>query len=151
MTLPRHTNHVHYFGYGPNESYSDKKQSVWKGLFTTTAAQMFVNNIKPQENGARYGTDYAYVTDAHGLGWLVTGDAPFSLSASHYTAHDLEAAAHPHELTPRDATFVHIDYKNSAVGSNSCGPELHMKHRFNERVFCFKTRLLPVRKEDEGL
>jgi len=147
FTMPQGTEKVRYFGYGPGENYIDMHRSSYKGEFQTTVDDMFVNYDYPQENGARHDVDYALVTDARGFGLLFeAGENTFSLSASHYTAHDLETAMHPHELTKHDETFVHIDYKNCGIGSNSCGPQLLEKYRFNEREFSFSVSFTPVQK-----
>jgi len=37
----------------------------------------------------------------------------------------------------------------SGVGSNSCGPQLAEKYRFDEREFAFDLLIKPVFKEDE--
>ena len=37
------------------------------------------------------------------------------------------------ELEKEDATIIRIDYKDSGIGSNSCGPELMHKYRFEEK------------------
>jgi beta-galactosidase len=138
FVMPAGSEEVTYFGYGPYESYADKRKSGRKSLFKTTVDEMFENYAKPQENGARFGTDYASVTDARGFGLLFEGNPSFSFSASHYTSSALGQAAHPFELSKCDETIVHIDYKNSAVGSNSCGPLLYKPYRFEERSFVFE-------------
>ena len=44
----------------------------------------------------------------------------------------LTKAMHTDALTPED-TLIRIDYKNSGVGSNSCGPELPEPYRLSEK------------------
>ena len=149
FVMPAGSESVTYFGYGPRESYADKRRSAWKGLFAATVDSLFENYAMPQENGARYGVDYATVTDARGMGLLFeratdSANEGFSFSASHYSPHDLDKASHPYELNKRDETIVHIDYKNCGIGSNSCGPALYKKYRFDERKFIFKVSLTPV-------
>jgi beta-galactosidase len=142
LEMPVGCDQIAYFGYGPRETYEDKRAAAYKSLFATTVDAMFENYAVPQENGARYGVDYATITDALGRGLVFEGG--FSFNASHYDAHDLDKAAHPYELKKRDETVIHIDYKNSAVGSNSCGPLLHAPYRFDERQFTFKCSFTPV-------
>jgi len=145
FTMPKGTENVRYFGYGPGENYIDMRRSAWKGCFQTSVDDMFVNYDYPQENGARYGVDYALLTDGRGFGLLVeAAEDTFSLSASHYTSRDLETAMHPFELTKLDETVIHIDYKNNGIGSNSCGPELTKPYRFDERNFTFSVSFMPV-------
>ena len=76
-------------------------------------------------------------------------DEAFSLSASHYTSHNLDTAQHPYELIRCDETIVNIDYKNNGIGSASCGPELFKHHRFDEREFTFNVSFVPCRTNQD--
>ncbi|OZB90923.1 glycoside hydrolase family 2 TIM barrel-domain containing protein [Paenibacillus sp. XY044] len=147
--MPVGSEEVEYFGLGPHASYVDKRQSVRVGKYLLRVDDMFEPYIMPQENGSRYGTEWAMVTSELGMGLAFHGNAPFSFNASHYLPQDLEEAAHLHQLVKRKETIVHLDYKMSGVGSNSCGPELLEKYRLDEREFEFSIRLRPVFKEDE--
>jgi beta-galactosidase len=69
----------------------------------------------------------------------------------HFTPHDLTTASHPHELTRREETIVHLDYMMSGVGSNSCGPELLPQYRLSQSEIDFKLRLRPIFTEEESL
>ena len=146
--MPKGTEEVKYFGRGPGENYIDMRHSAWKGYFQTSVNDMFVDYEFPQENGARYDVDYALFTDARGFGMLVeAGSDTFSFNAAHYSSADLDKAKHSHELIKRDETIVHIDYKNNGIGSNSCGPALQKKYRFDELNFTFDVSFIPVQIE----
>ena len=148
FVMPKGTEHVKHFGYGPTENYLDMRHSAWKGAFQTTVDDMFVNYEFPQENGARFGNDYALFTDAQGFGLLVeAGSGAFSFNASHYANADLDRAKHFYQLEKQEETFVHIDYKNNAIGSNSCGPGLLPQYRFDELGFSFDVSFMPVQVE----
>lgn len=149
LTMPQGMEEVEYAGFGPHESYIDKRQSVRKGKFLTTVDEMFENYIMPQENGARYGTEWAIVSNEQGMGLQFSASEGFSFNASHFTPEDLTKAAHSWELAKRKETIVHLDYRMSGVGSNSCGPELAEPYRLNDKEFRFELRLMPVFKEDE--
>lgn len=144
LEMPERKERVEYFGNGPHESYIDKRQSVRKGKYTATVDGMFENYLVPQENGSRYGTEWAVVSGRQGMGLRFASEAGFSFSASHYTPEDLAAAGHPFELKKRKETIVNIDYKMSGVGSNSCGPELLGKYRLDEKEFTFSLSIMPV-------
>jgi len=149
LEMPEGTSKVTYLGYGPTDSYVDKKSAAYKGLFDTTVCKMNEVHEYPQESGARYGVDYAWITNQQGRGILAQyGSAPFSLSVANYTAHDMDKAQHPYELTKLDTTLVHLDYKNTGIGSNSCGPILEKMYRFDERKFDYSVSLMPVFRED---
>ncbi|WP_371263438.1 glycoside hydrolase family 2 TIM barrel-domain containing protein [Paenibacillus sp. 1_12] len=149
LTMPQGTEEVEYFGLGPHESYIDKRQSVKKGKYLLTVDEMFENYIMPQENGSRYGTEWAIVSNEQGMGLKFSGSDDFSIHAAHYTPEDLTRAAHDYELVRRQETIVHLDYKISGVGSNSCGPELLEPYRLDEKEFKFEIRIKPIFKEDE--
>ncbi|OMF18979.1 glycoside hydrolase [Paenibacillus sp. FSL H7-0331] len=149
LTMPQGTEEVEYFGLGPHESYIDKRHSVKRGKYLLTVDEMFENYIMPQENGSRYGTEWAIVSNEQGMGLKFSGSDDFSLNAAHYTPEDLTKAAHDYELVRRKETIVHLDYKISGVGSNSCGPELLVPYRLDEKEFKFELRIKPIFKEDE--
>lgn len=151
LTLPRGMEEVEYSGFGPHESYIDKRQSVKRGRFLTTVDEMFEPYIMPQENGSRYGTEWAVVSNSQGMGLRFAASKPFSFNASHYSPEDLTEAKHDWELAKkkRQETIVHVDYKMSGVGSNSCGPELAEAYRLSEKEFRFEIDIVPVFKEDE--
>jgi beta-galactosidase len=149
LFMPSGSEEAEYFGYGPHESYIDKHRSGKKGKYAMTVKKLFENYIKPQENGSRYGTEWAVVTNALGMGLKFTSPDEFSFQASHYTPEDLAAADHDYELQPRKETIVHLDYKMSGIGSNSCGPELDERYRLKEKEFFFELSITPIFKEDE--
>ena len=98
--------------------------------------------IRPQENSAHYGCKWATVTSIHGQGILFMADK-FSLSASHFTPEKLEKNAHDYELVPDKEITVIIDYRNSGIGSNSCGPELSPEYRISEKKIDFSFSFSP--------
>lgn len=148
VRMPKGHEQVEYFGYGPRESYIDKRWSARKSRFAATVDGLHEDYLMPQENGSHYATEWAAVTDARGLGLLWIGLDEFSFNASHFTPEDLTAAMHPHELTRRDETIVHLDYMMSGLGSNSCGPELLPQYRLTQTNIDFAVRLKPVCTEE---
>lgn len=149
LVMPEGMSEVEYFGYGPHESYIDKHHSTRKGKYAFRVDDMSESYIVPQENGSRWNTEWAIVSNELGMGMLFEGGQPYSLNVSHYLPQDLTKAKHTYELVKRKQTIVQLDYKMSGVGSNSCGPKLLEKYQLNEKEFTFQMRILPVFKEDE--
>lgn len=143
FTLPKGSEDVRYFGYGPHEAYEDKRLSSHISLFRTTVTDNFEPYVRPQENGAHFGCKWADVADVYGHGLYFASDS-FSLSVSHYSPEQLTRTAHNYELAAEDETTVIIDYRNSPVGSASCGPELAEELRIDEREFDFRFKLKPL-------
>ena len=144
FTMPEKTENMQYFGYGPMESYVDKRLAARLGLFTSTVTKNYEPYIFPQENSSHYGTKWATVSSYAGHGLLFTNADTFTFNASHYSAKQLTNAKHHYELVPSKETFVNIDYKQSGIGSNSCGPELDKQWQLDEKHFTFEIKIKPA-------
>ena len=55
MMLPAGFEQLDYTGYGPQESYLDKKNACWFGHFAGTVSDEYVDYIHPQEHGSHVG------------------------------------------------------------------------------------------------
>ena len=144
LFVPKPMRQIAYCGLGPNESYIDKRRSSYHGVFSGTPESLFEPYIKPQENGNHHDCDWASVaSDDTELLVLRAGDHAFDFQALPYTQEELTAKAHNSELKPADSTVVCVDYMQSGVGSNSCGPKLHEKYRLDDAEFDFDLVLRP--------
>ena len=159
MILREDMRNVNYIGMGPYESYIDKHHASWHGSFSASIDEMHEDYIMPQENGSHFDCSLVQVsapgasdesdrnssyqsicnaqtaetiaaTTAHSI--TVTSAVPFSMNASPYTAEELTKAAHNYELPESGKSVLCIDYRQNGIGSNSCGPELDEKYRFDE-------------------
>ena len=97
--------------------------------------------MRPQENGSHHDCDYVTVYGAPGS-FTVAGRETFAFNASVYTQEELTQKAHEHELTESPYTVLCVDYRQSGIGSNSCGPMLLEKYRI-EDSFRFAVRMRP--------
>jgi beta-galactosidase len=135
LFLPEYMDNVEYFGYGPYESYADKRRASYVGRFRPRVGCLHEDYLKPQENGSHWGCHYVKLASDCGTGLLVTGEELFSFNASFYTQEELTQKKHNYELVKCGNTVLCIDYAQSGIGSNSCGPELIEKYRFNAQRF----------------
>lgn len=141
LFLPEHMSCVTYCGIGPAESYIDKKQAGYHAVFDAKVNAMHEDYIKPQENGSHYDCDYVSLHN-DSVSFTVAGRETFSFNVSSYTQEELTKKAHNYELEKSPYTVLCIDYRQSGIGSNSCGPELLEKYRLNEEEFSFSVRLI---------
>ena len=91
------------------------------------------------------------VANVAGRGLLATNTVTsnsFSFNCSHYTAEMLTKTPHDFELEPLEDTVVCLDYRHNGIGSNSCGPQLNEKWRFDQKSFIFSVRLIPEQIND---
>ena len=129
-----------YFGYGPVESYSDKRLAASMGYYKTTVSKNFEHYIRPQENGSHYGTVYATLASKEDM-LTFTCPEGMSFSAKHFTDWQLTDTTHDHLLKPMKETVVGLDYKMSGIGSHSCGPVLAEQYQVNEKHIEFKVTI----------
>lgn len=142
MFLPKTMKQAEYFGYGPYESYIDKHQASYIGKFTCDVADMYEDYLRPQENGSHYHCDYVSVADENRK-LTVYNETPISFNLSEYTAEELTNKAHNYELEKSGYTVFCVDYRQSGIGSGSCGPQLIDKYRLNDTHYSFSFHLKP--------
>ena len=135
LTMPEGAEQMRYFGYGPNESYVDKRLASKLGEYKSTVTENYEPYVFPQENSSHWGCRWADVHTVAGHGFLFTSCEPFSFNASHFSPEQLTETRHHYELKREPETTVMLDMRMDGIGSNSCGPELAEKYRFNETEF----------------
>lgn len=139
LFINKSMNKITYEGMGPYESYCDKHRASWHGIFSDTAENMHEDYIKPQENGSHFDCSWV-MAEGDEKCFCVAGGQPFSMNASVYTQEELTIKQHNFELVPSEFTVLCIDYAQSGVGSNSCGPQLLEKYRFDKKQFEFNLK-----------
>ena len=150
MRLLKTMRDVTYCGFGPNESYIDKHRSCWHGVFTGTPDTLYEAEIKPQENGNHHDCSWASISGEGAGLMIVNGDGSdepertgFDFQALPDTAAEMTRKAHDFELERSEFTEVSVDYMQSGIGSNSCGPELLPQYRLDADRFTFAVTLRP--------
>ncbi len=145
LFLDKKLENIAYFGMGPYESYIDKHQSTSHGIYRAKLSEMHEDYINPQENGSHYDCDYVELANGQ-FGMVAAAKKTFSFNTSVYTQEELERAAHNFELKESDSTVLCLDYALNGIGSNSCGPVVTDKYRFNDIKFDFDISIIPFVK-----
>lgn len=141
MKLNKDLENVKYKGRGPGESYSDTKEANLFGIYENTVEGLFTNYVKPQENGNRSDCSWVSLKNDRGMSLMAIAKDKFDFSASYYEDTDLEYAKHTVDLQKRDYIVFNIDYKQNAVGTNSCGQWQLDKYRCKFEEFNLDFRL----------
>ena len=126
--LKKEFDSVQYYGYGPEQSYCDMHQASWLGHFQAKISDLYVDTIKPQENGSHYGCKFAEVS-SDDMTIRFEGDRAFSFQALEYTQEELASKKHDYELEKSESSVICIDSGMSGAGSASCGPDLDERER----------------------
>lgn len=148
MHLDKSMEHVRYFGMGPGENYADSKEAVQMGLYANTVDGLFTNYVIPQENGNHMGCKWVSMTNDRGMGLLASTEGDFNFSASWYEDKDLDDAKHTCDLVKRDYIVFNVDYKQNALGTNSCGQWQLDKYRAKFEDFKLSFRLTPFNNKE---
>ena len=122
---------VEWYGYGPEETYADRRHGAKLGIYKNKAADNMAKYLVPQECGNKVGVRYAKVTDYKGRGLLFSGDE-LSFSALPYTPHELENAMHAYELPEVHYTVVRVALAQMGIGGDdSWGAPVHPEYHID--------------------
>ena len=128
---------LRWYGLGPEATYCDRQAGGRLGIWEDEAGHM-PPYLRPQECGAHTGVRWAAVTDEAGVGLLLEGE-DMTFSALPYTPHELECAAHPHELPPVHYTVVRAAMKQMGLaGDDSWGARPAPEHLLPEGEMTFR-------------
>ncbi len=147
LFLPDDFCNIQYYGMGPAESYIDKHHASSHGIYEADIRELYEDYIRPQENGSHWDCDFVTASN-NTMGITAAAEKTFCFNASRYSQEELTRKAHNYELESEDCCILCLDYAQSGVGSNSCGPELASAFRLDEESFTFEMTLVPFMKEN---
>ncbi|MBN2199932.1 MAG: DUF4981 domain-containing protein [Candidatus Aminicenantes bacterium] len=135
MTVSGALETMTWFGRGPGESYPDRKTSCDIGIWRGPVSDQFTEYVRPQENGNKEDVRWVSLTDDRGAGLMVAGCGRLSVTASHFTAEDLDGSRHKNRqprrftrLIPRPDIVLCLDESQMGLGGASCGPPPLAEH-----------------------
>ena len=145
MQMPYTMEKSNYYGRGPIENYSDRKDCMRIGVYTDDADNQYFPYIRPQESGTKSDIRWWKQTDATGLGLQVKSCTPFYASAIHFDTEELDDGddkeqRHSFDLKKSKFTNLFLDSAHMGVGGeNSWGAWPLEKYRvhFGNKTFTF--------------
>lgn len=150
LQLAPEFNRVDYYGRGPIENYSDRKDSQFLGSYQQTVEEQFYPYVRPQENGAKCDLRYWRVLSRSGAGFEFRMEKPFSASALNRSLDDLDgypAKSQMHsELVPTAPyTDVCIDARQMGLGGiDSWGSRASEEHQVPYESQSFVLSISPI-------
>jgi len=148
MLLPAGYEYLTWFGRGPFENYRDRNSGAIVSRYHSTVSDQYEPYILPQEHGNRTDVRWLALTNDAGAGLLAIGAPKMEISAGHYTADDLFAATHTHQLTPCEETILNLDLVQMGLGSASCGPATLPAYVIEPGDYSLSVRLRPFMKNE---
>ncbi len=123
---------VEWYGYGPQETYADRKEGGKLGIYRNRAADNMAPYLVPQECGNKTGVRWGKVTDGYGRGLMFASPTEMNFSVLPYTPHEIENAKHAYELPEVHYTVVRISSEQMGVGGDdSWGARTHPEYLIN--------------------
>ncbi len=144
MTLPAGFERLAWLGPGPQETYSDRKDSRFGVYDGTVDGQFYADYTEPGESGNKADARWLALTNGKGIGLLAVGLPLLSVNALHYGTEDLNAGKHAFELPRRDSITLNLDLKQQGVGGDdSWGAWPHPEFLIPCKEFSYSFRLRP--------
>ena len=152
LQMPYSMEKSSYYGRGPIENYSDRKDCMRIAIYNDDADNQYFPYIRPQESGTKSDIRWWKQTDATGLGLQVKSCAPFYASALHFDTEELDDGdekeqRHSFDLKKSKFTNLFLDAAHMGVGGeNSWGSWPLEKYRVHYGNKTFNFVLIPQTK-----
>lgn len=150
--MPQRYDRMKWFGRGPWESYLDRKEACFEGLYSGTVAEQQTHYVRPQENGNKEDVRWMSVTDEDGTGLMFVASDLMSASVLQWRPEEQyenrsNRVRHPYEMKYADRTIVNLDAFQRALGNASCGPDVMEKYELKSKFAPFSFIILPLKSQ----
>ncbi len=143
MALNKEFNNVEWYGRGPLESYEDRKESAFVGIYSKPVKDMYFPYVMPSENGNRTDTRWVKLQSPT-TELLVSSAELFNFNAQDYSNEALNESKKTQDLKRGDKTWLHIDYAQMGVGGDdSWSPRVHKEFLLDNPFYSYKFSILP--------
>ena len=151
MILPTDYKRFVYYGRGPWENYSDRKESAFIGLYEQSTDEQLFPYVRPQESGNKCDVRWLELTDNSGRGVRIEGLQPLSVSAMPYRSEDLDPGLtkkqmHYSDVEPRREVVLHVDLAQRGLGGDTAwGAMPHDPYRLTADSYSYGYIIHPLR------
>lgn len=130
-SLPKDFNNLEWYGRGSFESYEDRKDAAFVGLWKGKVEDQYFDYVMPQENGNKTDTRWVKVM-AENSSICFRGIPSINFNIQNYADTALNNSKISHKLQRGDKTYVHIDHKQMGLGGDdSWSPRVHQEYVLN--------------------
>ena len=151
LEMPEGFEQLTWFGRGPWESYSDRKEASLEGFYNSSVTDQWERYVLPQETGNKEDVRWMSITATDGTGMLFVAPQKMSASATHFRPEDLyqernNRSLHSHEVPFTESTIVNLDALMRGLGNASCGPDVMEQYELRSKSTPFQFILIPLTK-----
>ncbi len=151
LEMPKDFEKLTWFGRGPWESYADRKEACFEGVYNSTVTEQWEKYILPQETGNKEDVRWVTLTNDAGDGLLFIAPEKMSVSATHFRPEDLYTDRNNREKHPYQAqskfcenTVLSLNSLTRGLGNASCGPDVLKQYELNVDKTIFNFIIMPV-------
>lgn len=150
LEMPEGFERLQWYGRGPLESYSDRKDAQFVDLYSSTVTDQWVNYVAAQEMANHEETRWMSLTDQDGQGLLFVADSLMASKALHARAQDMcrydsiQGTVHPYQVNMRKETVISLDAVMRGVGNGSCGPDPLERYELRTAPISFRFLMMPI-------
>jgi len=146
LVVPEEMDNFNWYGRGPHQSYQDKKESAFVGIYKNKVIDNYWPYVRPQENGNKTEVRWASLTNSSGLGLMVEADKKLlNVSAHHYSIGELTKAMHTIDVNNSGDITFNIDLLQMGVGGDdSWKPRIHEEFLLKGKSYNYSFTLRPI-------
>ncbi|MGL1956884.1 MAG: DUF4981 domain-containing protein [Colwellia sp.] len=147
MQLKGDFKELSWFGRGPHENYSDRKESAAVGIYQAKVSEQIHDYAHPQESGNK--TDIRWLTlhNEQGIGLKITSKQLFSFTALPYRKFEMYDVVPKHtaDVAITDTTTLRLDHLQMGVGGDdSWGAKPHKEFMIAADNYQFSFSITPT-------
>ena len=145
VPIPRDLYRVLWYGRGPGESYSDRKESAPFGYYEGLPEDMYQPYVRPQENAAHTDTQYLILLGGDGKGIRIRSldSEGFSFTVAVYSPEALDDSLHQEDLEASEHYELFLDFYQRGVERTGKETEQFKKRQQRTGAFILEPVLLP--------
>ncbi len=142
FAVPASFNTISWMGRGPFESYEDRKESAFFGIYSGKVADQHFPYVMPQETGNKTDVSWMKILGLN-RGLEIEGDL-LNMNVQDYSQEELNASKTSHRLKRGNNTWVHVDYRQMGLGGDdSWSPRVHPEYVLKAKSYTYSFTLKP--------
>jgi beta-galactosidase len=146
FAVPCDLDSVTWYGRGPQESYWDRKDAAFVGLYAGRVADQFFPFTSPQETGNKTDVRWMTLTDGPGAGLRLSGEPLLSVNVHDFSDAALLEAQKTQRILKDGLIHVHADFQQMGLGGDdSWSPRVHPEFQLTAKRYAYAFVLELVR------
>ena len=149
LEMPEGYEQFAWYGRGPLDSYRDRKESQFEGLWHSTVTDQWTGFVLPQETGNKEDVRAIALTNDEGQGLMFVAPATMAATVGHWRPVDMytnrdNRKRHPYEVSFIPGNVICLDIENRALGNASCGPDVLSEYELRASRRTFNYFIMPL-------